>query len=182
MKNNMQWRRRIVLGLLAALAVWGLFLGFRPQALEVDMGAASRADLRVVLEQEGRTRVLDRYVLAAPVTGYARRVKLEVGDAVERGATLVELEPVRADVLDPRRRAEAQARIAACEAGVGAAEQRASAAASTADLAQTELQRMHALRLQGHVSVAAEDSAGSEARRSAADLGAICGCQRAPRT
>lgn len=170
MKNNVQWRRRLVLGLLAVLVAWGLFQGFRPQAVEMDMGTASRAALRVTLEQEGRTRVLDRYVVTAPVTGYARRLRSEVGNAVERGAILVELEPLRAEALDPRRRAEAQARIAAAESGVSATEQRARAAASSAELAQTELQRVRALRLQGHVSAAAEDRAASEVQRSAADM------------
>jgi len=170
MKNNVQWRRRIVLALLAVLVAWGLFLGFRPQAVEVDMGTASRAALRVTLEQEGRTRVLDRYVVTAPVTGYARRLRLEVGNVVKRGTVLVELEPLRAEALDPRRRAEAQARIAAAESGVSATEQRAKAAASSAELAQTELQRVRALRLQGHVSAAAEDRAASEVQRSAADM------------
>jgi HlyD family secretion protein len=170
MKNNVQWRRRLVLGLLAVLVAWGLFQGFRPQAVEMDMGTASRAALRVTLEQEGRTRVLDRYVVTAPVTGYARRLRFEVGNAVERGAILVELEPLRAEALDPRRRAEAQARIAAAESGVSATEQRAKAAASGAELAQTELQRVRALRLQGHVSAAAEDRAASEVQRSAADM------------
>lgn len=170
MKNNVQWRRRLVLGLLAVLVAWGLFQGFRPQAVEVDMGTASRAALRVTLEQEGRTRVLDRYVVTAPVTGHARRLRFEVGNAVEHGAILVELEPLRAEALDPRRRAEAQARIAAAESGVSAAEQRAKAAASGAELAQTELQRVRALRLQGHVSAAAEDRAASEVQRSAADM------------
>jgi HlyD family secretion protein len=170
MINNVQWRRRLVLGLLAVLVAWGLFQGFRPQAVEMDMGTASRAALRVTLEQEGRTRVLDRYVVTAPVTGYARRLRFEVGNAVERGAILVELEPLRAEALDPRRRAEAQARIAAAESGVSATEQRAKAAASGAELAQTELQRVRALRLQGHVSAAAEDRAASEVQRSAADM------------
>lgn len=170
MKTNVQWRRRTVWGLLALLIAWGLFQGFRPQAVEVDVGSASRAALRVVLEQEGRTRVLDRYVVTAPVAGYARRIRLDVGQSVERGALLAELEPVRAEALDPRRRAEAQARIAAAEAGVSATEQRTKAAASSADLAQAELQRARALRLQGHVSAAAEDRAASEAQRSAAEL------------
>ncbi len=170
MKNNVQWRRRLVLGLLAVLVGWGLFQGFRPQAVEMDMGTASRVALRVTLEQEGRTRVLDRYVVTAPVTGHARRLRFEVGNAVERGAILVELEPLRAEALDPRRRAEAQARIAAAESGVSATEQRAKAAASGAELAQTELQRVRALRLQGHVSAAAEDRAASEVQRSAADM------------
>ena len=170
MKNNVQWRRRGVLALVAALVAWGLFQGFRPQPVEVDLGTARRAPLRVSVEQEGRTRVVDRYVVTAPVNGYARRVRLEVGDAVERRATLVELEPVRAEVLDPRRRAEAEAHIAAAGAGVSAAEQRANAAASNANLAQKELERGRALRRAGHVSAAAEDRVASEAERSAAEL------------
>jgi len=170
MKNNVQWRRRVVLALVAVLVAWGLFQGFRPQPVEVDLGTARRAPLRVSVEQEGRTRVVDRYVVTAPVNGYARRVRLEVGDAVERRATLVELEPLRAEVLDPRRRAEAEAHIAAAGAGVSAAEQRANAAASNANLAQKELERVRALRRAGHVSAAAEDRAASEAERSAAEL------------
>ena len=113
MKNNVQWRRRIVLTLIGVLVAWGLFLGFRPQPVKVDIGSTSRAPLRVSIEQEGRTRVVDRYLLTAPVNGYARRIKLDVGDAVKRGTTLVELEPLRAEVLDVRRRAEAEARAAA---------------------------------------------------------------------
>lgn len=170
MKNNVQWRRRSVAALIAVLVIWGLFLGFRPQAIEVDLGQASRAPLRVFIEQEGRTRVVDRYVINAPVNGYARRIKLDVGDAVKRGATLVQLEPLRAEVLDARRRAEAEARVAAAEDSVRAAEQRTNAAVSNAALAKNEYRRVHALRVAGHVSASADDRAASEAERSAADL------------
>lgn len=170
MKNNVQWRRRIVLTLIGILVAWGLFQGFRPQAIEVDLGKASRAPLRVVIEQEGRTRVVDRYVINAPVNGYARRIKLEVGDAVKRGSTLVQLEPLRAEVLDVRRRAEAEARVAAAESSVKAAEQRTTSALSSANMAQKEFQRVHALHAAGHVSAAADDRAASEAERSAAEL------------
>ncbi|MDB5939743.1 MAG: Secretion protein HlyD [Polaromonas sp.] len=163
-------RRRLALVFLAFLIAVGLFLGFRPQPIEVDVGTAQRAPLRVTIEQEGRTRVQERYVVAAPVNGYARRVPLDVGQAVERGATLVELEPMRAEVLDPRRRAEAQARIAATAATLSAAEQRVQAATSAATLAQKELQRVRELRPGGFVSGTAEDRAASEAERSAAEL------------
>ena len=169
MKINVPWRRRLLLGALALAVGVGLFLGLRPQALEVDLGQARRAPLRATLEQEGRTRVLDRYVVTAPVTGYARRLKLEAGQAVARGATLAELEPARSDALDPRRRAEAQARVAGAEAAVSATEQRAKAATSAAELAQAELQRLRALREQGHVSAAAQDRANSEAQRATAE-------------
>jgi len=170
MKNNVQWRRPIVLTLIGVLVLWGLFLGFRPQAVEVDIGKASRAPLRVFIEQEGRTRVVDRYVINAPVNGYARRIKLDVGDAVQRGATLIQLEPLRAEVLDVRRRAEAEAHVAAAKDSVSAAEQSVKSAVSNATLAQKELQRVHTLRVAGHVSAAAEDRAVSEAERSAAEL------------
>lgn len=170
MKNSVQWRRRIVLALIAVLVAWGLFQGFRPQPVEVDLGTANRAPLRVTIEQEGRTRVIDRYTITAPVDGYARRVQFDVGDAVEHGAMLVALEPLRAEVLDERRRAEAKARIAAAETSVSAAEQRANAAASNASLAQKELERMRTLRPAGHVSAEAEDRAASEAERSTAEL------------
>lgn len=173
MKNTLttvQWRRRMAFGLLLVLGAWGLFMALRPQPLEVDIGTASRGALRVVLEQEGRTRVRDRYVVTAPVSGYARRLTLEVGQSVQRGDTLVELEPLRATALDARSRAEAQARMAAFESSLSAVEQGARAAASQAELAQAELLRVRALRLQGHVSVAAEDRAASEAERSGAAL------------
>ena len=113
MTISVQWRRRAVLGLVLVAGAAALIWGLRPQPIAVDLGTASRGALRVTLEQEGRTRVLDRYVVASPVTGYARRIPLEVGQAVARGATVAELEPLRADTLDPRRQAEAAARIAA---------------------------------------------------------------------
>lgn len=170
MKNIVLWRRRILLVVIAVVVAWGLFEGFRPQAIEVDLGTATRAPLRVTIEQEGRTRVVDRFVITAPVSGFARRIRFDVGDAVKRGTTLVELEPMRAEVLDVRSRAEAEARIASADAGVSAAEQRAEAAATKASLAQKELQRVRVLRQSGYVSAAADDQAASETERTAAEL------------
>jgi HlyD family secretion protein len=170
MNNNAQGRRRIVLTLITFLVAWGLYQGFRPQPLEVDIGNASRGPLRVTVEQEGRTRVIDRYVVAAPVNGYARRIRFDVGDTVEQGTTLVELEPLRAEVIDARRHVETEARIAATESSVSAAQQRENAAASNAKLPEKELRRLRSLRPRGFVIAAAEDRAVSEAERNAAEL------------
>ncbi|HJW26971.1 MAG TPA: HlyD family efflux transporter periplasmic adaptor subunit [Rhodocyclaceae bacterium] len=170
MINVVTWRRRLFLGLLAVLLAWGLYSGFRPQPVEVDLGAASRGPLRVTVEQEGRTRVIDRYVVAAPVAAYARRIDLDVGDAVQPGTPVVELEPLRSEVLDPRRRAEAEARVAAAQANVGAAEQRLRAAEAGAGLAAKSLERARQLRSKGHVTVEAEDRALAESDRAASEL------------
>ena len=85
MTTKVQWRKRIVFTVIIVVVVAGLLYGFQPQPLTVDLGVATRGPLRVTIEQEGRTRVVDRYVVSAPVAAYARRIDLDVGDNVRRG-------------------------------------------------------------------------------------------------
>lgn len=170
MKNMVLWRRRIFLAVLALLIAGGLFYGFRPQPVAVDLSQAVRGPLRVMVDQEGKTRVIDRYLISAPVASYAQRIDLEVGDAVTRGVPLVRLEPLRADVLDPRQRAAAEARVAAAKAAVSASQQNVEAAKADAALARKELQRIRRLRAGGHVTQDQEDRAVAEVERTAAQL------------
>lgn len=148
----------------------GLYLGFRPQPVMVDVGTSSRGAMRVSVEQEGRTRVIDRYLIASPVAGYARRIDLHVGDSVESGAALAYIEPLRVQALDPRQRAEAQARVDAAKANVRAAEQRVVAARANMELAKKELERVLSLSGQGYISAGSEDRAKSDAERTVAEL------------
>jgi HlyD family secretion protein len=170
MKNVVTWRRRVALAVLATLLAWGLYSGFRPQPVAVDLNTASRGPLRVTVEQEGRTRVVDRYAITAPVAAYARRITLDVGDTVERGSPVVQLEPQRAEVLDVRRRTEAQARVAAAQDNVSAVDQRQKAALADAELAQKNLGRTRDLRVRGYVAIDAEDRARAEADRAGSEL------------
>ncbi|WP_018988702.1 efflux RND transporter periplasmic adaptor subunit [Aromatoleum toluclasticum] len=170
MKTRVQWRRQIVFMLIVAAVAWGLYSGFRPQPVVVEFGEVVRAPLRVTVEQEGRTRVVDRYVVTAPVDGYARRIDLDVGDTVAARDTLVALEASRSAVLDARRRAEAEARVAAAQANLAAVEQRVKATEAGAALAAKELERMKRLRASGHVAAEAEDRAAAEDERAGAEL------------
>lgn len=158
------------LALLAAL-VWA----FLPRPVPVDVAEVTRAPLRVTVEEEGRTRVIDRYSVSAPVAGYARRIELRVGDAVQQGQTLVELEPLRSEVLDPRSRAAAEARVAAAESGLQVAEQNARAAASDAKIARKEFERRKVLAADGRIAREERDRAEAamqhaEAARRSADF------------
>ena len=170
MITKVQWRKRIVFILIAVSIVAGIFYGFRPQPVAVDSGVAKRGPLRVAIEQEGRTRVVDRYVVSAPVDAYARRIELNVGDTVQRGTALAYMEPPRAGVPDARRIAEAEARVAAAQDNVNAAEHRAQAARANAELAQKGLVRARALRAGKFISADAEDRAAAEAERTASEL------------
>lgn len=163
--------RRHPLLVAGALGLAGLIaLGFRPQPVSVDIVTAQAGPLRVTVEEEGRTRVIDRYVISAPVPGYLQRIELDVGATVAAGQVVALLEPLRSDVLDPRRRAEAESRVVAARAAVRAAEQRAAAAAAESEYAASENTRLARLYENRTVSLDAFQQAESAARRTAAAL------------
>ena len=124
----MKMNRTTTITLLALAVLALLAWGFWPAPVLIEAGVVSRAPLSVTVEEEGRTRVKDRLIISAPVTGYLQRIGLEVGDPVTQGQTLALMEPLRPEVLDPRSRARAEAQVAAARAAISSAEQRAEAA------------------------------------------------------
>jgi HlyD family secretion protein len=163
----MKWRSRIGIGVLIAAVVIAVLLGFRSAPVSVDVAAASRGPLQVSVEEEGKTRVIDRYLISAPVAAYASRIELKVGSAVHKGETLVQLEPLPSAVLDPRSRAEAEARVEAGEDALKAARENARAAEASAELANADLKRIKRLRKDNLASADQEDRA--QAAASSAD-------------
>lgn len=155
----------ITLAVLAALT-WS----FWPRPVPVEVARVERAPMRVTVEEEGQTRVKDRFVISAPVAGFLQRIELEVGDTLEQGQTLALLEPLRSEVLDPRSRARAEAQVAAARAALKAAEENVSAARAEAEFAQNEYARMKKLRAGNTISEKMLDQAKSLARSSAAEL------------
>jgi HlyD family secretion protein len=127
---------------VAAVGYWA----FKPEPVPADFGVVERGRLEVTVEEEGRTRVRDRYVVSAPVPGRMRRIELEPGDPVVAGKTmLAQFQPIDPALLDARTRAELEARVRAAESAVGGA--RADRERVEADLAfaHSELKRQSAL-------------------------------------
>ena len=94
-------------------------------------GSAGRDDRR-----GRRTRVRDRFVVSAPVTGRVLRIELEPGDGVKRGDVVARVRAEAPALLDARTRAEAQAAVESARAALGRAraeEQRARAALAQAE-------------------------------------------------
>ena len=166
----MKWRSRIVIGVLIGLIIIAVALGFRPPPVEVDVKAATRGPLQVTVEEEGKSRVIDRYLISVPVAAYARRLQLDVGDPVTKGQVLAQLEPLPSAVLDPRSRAEALARVEAAEDAQSAAQENARAAAAEATFAKAELQRFAQLHKNNLASAEQEDRAEAAARSAEAAL------------
>ena len=116
----MQLPRRLMLVPLALVVAGVVWLALRPDPEPVSLATAERGRLAVTVEEEGRTRVRERYEISAPVDGWAPRIGLEPGDRVRAGETLVALEPTPAAALDPRARAEAQAAVERARAALEA--------------------------------------------------------------
>ena len=167
---NVQWQRRITWLAVALLIVAALAYGFRPQPRLVDIAEAKSAPMQVSIQEEGRTRVIDRYVITAPVAGTTCRVDLDVGDPVEKDEPLVNINPLQSQPLDPRSQAEARARVAAAEDSLHAAEENVQVASAEADLAGKELLRLEPLVEQGHISTERLDQARAVKRGSEAAL------------
>ncbi len=167
---TVQWKRYITWIIVLALIVIALGYGFRPQPRQVDIATVARAPMQVTIEEEGKTRVIDRYIISAQVAGTTCRIDLNVGDAVEKNQVLVNINPLPSQALDPRAHAQAKAQVAAAKAALNAAEQNVDAARADADLATKEVQRLEQLAEKGHVSIGQLDQAEALKRSATAAL------------
>lgn len=138
----------IIIIVITALLIWG----FWPQPVQVEALPVHRATLTVAIEEEGKTRVVDRYVISAPVDGIACRLDLNVGDSVTQDQLLMGITPLQSQILDPRSRAQAEARVAAARAALLAAREQLSAARASAGLAEIELKRIKPLLTKGLIA------------------------------
>lgn len=108
-KTKRRWLLYVLIPIVIALVVVGL----RPQSSPVETARASTGPLRATVSEEGKTRIRQRYVVSAPVSGQLRRIPFKPGAVVEAGTTVVAIiEPMAASPLDARSRALAEARRA----------------------------------------------------------------------
>jgi HlyD family secretion protein len=138
----------VVIGIAGVLLV----LWLRPKPQRVDVAKAVRGPLQVTVDGEGRTRVRDRYVVAAPVAGRLRRITLRRGDTVQPDQLIARVESLPLAPLDPRQRSEANARVNAAEDAKRESDALAERATATYAQARRELQRTTRLIEDGVVS------------------------------
>jgi HlyD family secretion protein len=127
-----------VVGGLLAVALW-------PKTVPVELGAVSRGPLVVTVDEEGMTRVRDRFVVSSPVAGRVLRIELDPGDAVKRGQVVARVRAEAPPLLDERTRAEAQAAIESARAALGRARAEEQRARATFAQLQRELTRIREL-------------------------------------
>ena len=116
-RNNARRRKRWLPWLCGALFLALVVLGFLPQPTPVETARVSPGSLRATVNEEGKTRIKQRYAVSAPVTGRLRRISFKEGAAVQAGQTvLAVIDPLPPAMLDARARAQADARRDAAKA------------------------------------------------------------------
>src|SRR5262245_27730575 len=104
--------KKILLGLVGLLALAGLVFAFLPKPVPVDFGTVQRGLLRVTVDEDGKTRIKERFVISAPLAGQLLRVELKPGAMIKAGDTLLAvIEPSDPALLEVRVKAEAEARV-----------------------------------------------------------------------
>ena len=104
--------------LLLLLAGAVLYWAFAPRPVLVETADVVTATFRDTIEEDGRARVRDRYLVSAPISGQLLRTALKAGDAVKAGQTLALIAPPAAPLLDQRARLELEAQVGVSEAAV----------------------------------------------------------------
>ncbi len=121
----------------------------RPDPVVVEGFVVATGPLRQTIDEDGETRVHDRYVVAAPITGRLRRTLLRAGDSVRQGALVGWLEPAP---LDSRLRRQAAAQLDAAEDARQTAEAQLLAAEATLEQAARARSRAESLAVAGHLA------------------------------
>lgn len=161
-------RRKILMVSVVLIVVFLMIYGFLPRTREVDIASVARGPLQVTIEEEGRTRLKERFTLSAPTAGYMRRVHVKVGDSVTKGQVVAVLEPLRSQALDPRSRATAQAAVDSAEAALKAASERERVALADAVYVEQRLERLKTLYEKGAISRDQFDQISAEAQKARA--------------
>ena len=158
----------IVLGLALAGA---LVYSFRPQPVAIDAVAVVRGPLQVTVDEEGKTRIKERYIVSSPLAGQLLRIDRHAGDQVAAGKTLITaIEPTDPGLLDIRALAQAEARIKAAEAAKARALPLLEEARAAYTLAEQELGRAGQLRAKGVITQSDFDTIAFRERSAGAQL------------
>jgi HlyD family secretion protein len=145
-------KTKIALGLMSLLALVLLVWAFIPAPKVIEVGVISQGRFERAVQEDGKTRVRDRYLISAPLMGRMSRTRLNQGDTVAPADALITLWPTTPAMIDERTRAEQLAHIAAMQASLEKSQANKERAQAALEQARAQLQRTQALALKGFVS------------------------------
>ena len=130
----------VVVTVVGAL-IWSLL----PQPIPVETANVAIGRFVATVDEDGKTRVRERYVVGAPLAGRLTRIRLKAGDRVSLNDVIASILPSPAPFLDPRSRREMEERLGAAEAARERARADVERTRAQALQEQNELARTQAL-------------------------------------
>ena len=110
--NGNGQRRRSWLPYLGVIVLVALIVaGLWPKPAPVETARVTTGKLRATVNEEGKTRIRQRYVVSAPVAGQVRRIPFKAGAEIAATQTVVAvIDPISPALLDARTRTLAEAK------------------------------------------------------------------------
>jgi len=139
-------------GAAAVVAIGLMAWAFAPRPVEVEAARVTRGHFEATIDEDGKTRLRDRFLVSAPLAGVVTRISLREGDTVRAGDPVATLTPVLSPMLDERTLRAQQVRVDIAQASVQRAEARIEGARVALLQARNEVSRSEQLAAQGFVS------------------------------
>jgi HlyD family secretion protein len=161
---------------LGIAAVAGIGWSVMPAPASVEAARIARGPLIVTIDEDGRTRVRDRYTVSAPVSGYLTRIEYRPGAIVRAGQLVATILPAPPPPIDARSRSQLQARVEAAADALRQARVRVESARATLAQASRDLDRQRQLERERVVAPQELDLASTRQRVAETDVnGALAG-------
>ncbi len=161
-------RIAIVAGIIltAAVVVWAVM----PGAVPVETALVAKGKFVASVDEDGKTRVRERYVVVAPLAGRLGRIRFKVGDQIKVDDAVATITPSPAPLMDPRTRQEVEERLGAAEANLERAKAVVERARAQSNQANTDLKRTQTLADRGAATAQALEHAELAVRLADRDL------------
>jgi len=169
MKNS-PWKKRLAYTLAGLALLGGLALAFRAQPVPIELAEVTRGPFEQTVDEDGKTRVRERYVVSAPLAGKLQRIALKAGDSVETGAVVAYIEPSLPTLLDARTERELTERLGAAEAAKQRSAVAIERAATSLEKSRADLVRAQQLAAKNFISAAQREQAELETKLSQREL------------
>ena len=173
----MRWIKRLLWLSIAGGIVAALAYGFMPKPAPVDTARVTKGSLSVTVNEDGKTRLRDRYLISSPLAGRLHRIKVRAGDPVFAPATLEQptdsvaaaglddatvdspgsspsielavIDPVDPVLLDSRQIVQAELRVKSSELAIKSAGAARQKAVVNLEWARTDVERRKGLAGKG---------------------------------
>ncbi len=142
----------IIGGAIGVLLVLAAAWAFTPKRVEVELASVTQGAFETTIDEDGKTRLSDRYVVSAPLAGRLARITLKEGDAVSVDTPLAQLSSVLPAMLDERALRELRARVEGAQDNVSRAGSRTARAQVSLDQAKNEVRSSEQLAQQGFIA------------------------------